>query len=57
MHPIFWQLFCTSIHKSPIENNAASESGNSLYATMMQVCSWDSIAITVTHKVLYPPKK
>jgi hypothetical protein len=24
---------------------------------MMQVCSWDSIAITVTHKVLYPPKK
>ena len=50
MHLIFWLLFCT--FKSLTENDAASGSGNDLYATMMQVYSWDTIAITVTHNGL-----
>jgi len=46
MYLIFWLLFCT--FKSLTENDDASGSGNGLYATMMQVYSWDTIAITVT---------
>jgi len=46
MYLIFWLLFCA--FKSLRENEAASGSGNGLYATMMQVYSWDTTAITVT---------
>jgi len=46
MYLIFWLLLCT--FKSLTKNDAVSGSGNGLYATMMQVYSWDTIAITVT---------
>jgi hypothetical protein len=46
MYLIFWLLFCT--FKSLTENDAASQPGNGLSATMMQAYSWDTIAITVT---------
>jgi hypothetical protein len=46
MSLIFWLLLCT--FKSLTENNAVSGSGNGLYATMKQVYSWDTTAITAT---------